>query len=531
MSLGISKKKYNEIIKNIDEFKKNENYEFEVRFLGRNFKFANLDVDKFKNVLNYFISSKDKGGLGYNYEKVILLDIRDEIDENKRLSINGLEDIKKYWLNGKIQDLDHKFITKESINKTDLNEYGLRFSLCTENQMENDNEDKIYLMNKNKTSKKTYRLKNRYEVFTDDKMLRIDFTCVKQSYSSSSTFKQSKTVKNNIVYEIELEILHNNEMNKLDSEIIFKKVLQNCYLILSLIQNNNIILSQSQKNDIIKNYSKLVGKNNKNNYNSKNNFIAANPVTLHLKNLEKSNRYNNILNSYAVTLKADGERRLLYVNNDNKVCLIDINFNITNLNYEMPEWKDTIIECELVSDKNLLLLYDMLFLKGKDIRRTQLKVEQSKRSSKNMGRLYYLDLFLKNVNKLYSDKKIKELKLVNIQNKQYLFSSGHSNSIFEKAKEMWNSREDKLFNSDGLIFVPIKEHYPLKSGSWFSLFKWKPPELNTIDFLVKTIKDKNGKDEINSILQENKLLDGTIETKLIQYKTLQLYVGGKKKNI
>ena len=78
-----------------------------------------------------------------------------------------------------------------------------------------------------------------------------------------------------------------------------------------------------------------------------------------------------------------------------KLYLIDINFNVINLNYEIPEWDNSVIECELISDKNLLLMYDIL-LKGDDIRRTQLKVEQSKRSSKNMGRLYYLDLFLKN---------------------------------------------------------------------------------------------------------------------------------------
>ena len=56
-------------------------------------------------------------------------------------------------------------------------------------------------------------------------------------------------------------------------------------------------------------------------------------------------------------------------------------------------------------------------MKGNDIRRTQLKVEQSKRSSKNMGRLYYLELFLKTLNGLYIEKKKTDMKLVNIQSK------------------------------------------------------------------------------------------------------------------
>ena len=76
MSLEIPSNKYDKIFKNIKDFKDNNNYEFEVRFLGRNFKFANLDVTKFSKALNYFILSKEQGGLGFNYNKKIMLVIR-----------------------------------------------------------------------------------------------------------------------------------------------------------------------------------------------------------------------------------------------------------------------------------------------------------------------------------------------------------------------------------------------------------------------------------------------------------------------
>ena len=37
---------------------------------------------------------------------------------------------------------------------------------------------------------------------------------------------------------------------------------------------------------------------------------------------------------------------------------------------------------------------------------------------------------------------------------------------------------------DGYIFTPVDEPYP-KKPKWSTLLKWKPPELNSIDFAMK----------------------------------------------
>ena len=44
-----------------------------------------------------------------------------------------------------------------------------------------------------------------------------------------------------------------------------------------------------------------------------------------------------------------------------------------------------------------------------------------------------------------------------------------------------NEINNKIYKNDGLIFTPMNEPYP-KFKKWDKLLKWKPSELNTIDF-------------------------------------------------
>ena len=67
---------------------------------------------------------------------------------------------------------------------------------------------------------------------------------------------------------------------------------------------------------------------------------------------------------------------------------------------------------------------------------------------------------------------------------------------------------------------------PVKT-TWDYSFKWKPPEFNTIDFLVSTVKDENNKDKISNIFQKGDNLEK--QTNLMQYKTLILRVGFDEK--
>ena len=117
------------------------------------------------------------------------------------------------------------------------------------------------------------------------------------------------------------------------------------------------------------------------------------------------------------------------------------------------------------------------------------------------------------------------------------FYSNIGMNIFSQCNEILKKQQDKLFEYeiDGLIFTPIDksvgsneigEHS--QESTWLSSFKWKPPEFNTIDFLITTKKNSAGYDIVGNLFQ-----DGISTTKLdtiTQYKTIIVRVGFSQKN-
>ena len=70
---------------------------------------------------------------------------------------------------------------------------------------------------------------------------------------------------------------------------------------------------------------------------------------------------------------------------------------------------------------------------------------------------------------------------------------------------------------------PDKKVGPLAKATWDYSFKWKPPQFNTIDFLVTTKKSTGGDDVVSNIYQEG--TDAGSVQRLTQYKTLVLRCG------
>jgi hypothetical protein len=116
-------------------------------------------------------------------------------------------------------------------------------------------------------------------------------------------------------------------------------------------------------------------------------------------------------------------------------------------------------------------------------------------------------------------------------------------NIFESCQIILNNIKNGImynYEVDGLIFTPTKlgvgsntimDSGPKKKITWNYSFKWKPSETsevfahsyNTIDFLVKTIKDKNNMDVVTPIFESgtNMYESGNMK----QFKILQLCVG------
>lgn len=469
-------KKEEEEIKKLLSNKKNE---FEIRLSGEYFESKPILHQDFFYIVNHLIYSREKNGLGLDYKLNSTLDIQ---NEEERISIKGKNTIKMYWLKNKLYDDNIKYsvLKKTNLKKYDLNEYNIRFSSSLEENQDKKTSEILRSVNSNIL--KTFRFKNRFQIESEDKIFRYDLTMIKMG--KGTTIRESNVFKKKYEYEIELECVK----PELSLEEKYKSLKTNLNILLELYQKNKTLIKNSEKSKIIKLYEKVVKKDK---------FLTANPVSLQIINL---NGKNNILKNYGVTYKADGYKRLLIINEEGQIYLIDNSFNVYKTEFKIDKkYKNTIIECEKVKDK--YLVYDILFYKGDDKRNLYFNFPSGE------SRYKLLKTFVETIN----------IKLIDL--KKYYFGN-----MYEKSRKLWEKKDDIGYNVDGLIFIPEHESYPIKGGTWNLLYKWKPMEYNSIDFLVKIKQNKDNKDIIKPYIETSKL----VPKKIRQYKILELYVGGFK---
>tara|TARA_B100000780_G_scaffold250841_5_gene197185 strand:- start:1176 stop:3908 length:2733 start_codon:yes stop_codon:yes gene_type:complete len=485
--MNISKNEFKKLNALLNNFKKSKETELEATIWGDKFN-NNILHSNFMAVVNYYTMT-----LGLEYTREYVLNIK-TASSNIRTSVTGLNNIKMYWLKNTLTS--GTFIRKRKKDMIDLSDYGIRFNFNDEQTVDpkSKNINNSRLLDENEI--KYYRFKDIISVRVGD--FRLDLSSVKQCQGKS--FNDSGCLKQHNTYEIEVELL-NKESDDLN------KFLEITGTIVALLQGGISILSFTESQNVLSRYYKLIGIKSNNSFNK---FISANPVSLSKVNLIKTPSIVNILKNYAVTYKADGQKHFLFYI-DNKSYLIDTNLNIKGVDIIFYNTNNTLIEGEYISDKNLFLMYDILFHNGEDVRKRHLNLP-SKEKIKKDRQLSRIEL----IQSLYKNSEQTDL---TIEVKPYKY--GNNEKIFEEAKKLWDDRTELKYYVDGLIFTPITEHYPPRGGTWKYLFKWKPSELNSIDFLVRFNKDMNGKDIVTPLFTSDENSEKTVKN----YKTLTLFVG------
>lgn len=566
---------------------KNLNDELEVRF---GTKYSNpITKTVFNNTLKKLktLGFREKSSEHY-YLNIQNNYIDDRTGQTKlsniRTTINGLNNIQKYCKTNVFNTNDippyigfmqkfHKSMRNNPeqprLKPIDYHDFEFRVNYKEERILNNKNRLLGNILNNWADSKKTFRLIKRVSLIHDNFPFQIDFSIIKSSKHAKGssrlvpvyTIEESDVFNNSEHFEIELEI-DNKKAYSLSEDILVKLVKNGIKYILSGMQNTNYPISYKEINNILKEYLKLTKGEEYNQLNLYNdyslkkekkrwNFIGPSTVSLEMDNLiplSNNSSMRNINNHYTVTEKADGVRKLLFISQSKKVYLIDINLNIefTGIICENTDFINTIIDGEhVLHDKhgkyiNYYLCFDLYWLNSEDFRiypfsniNKEMKYESkiSQKIDKTKFRYNELHKALRNSNfKLLSKNDI----IMNIEVKT--FYTNLETPIFEQCKKILENIKNGVFNyeTDGLIFTPIdKSVGSTKLGileynrTWDLSFKWKPPEFNTIDFLVVTKKSENGEDIIKNIYNEgNDMLN---DEQIQNYKTLSLRIGFDEK--
>tara|TARA_B100000900_G_C20600616_1_gene725402 strand:- start:120 stop:3602 length:3483 start_codon:yes stop_codon:yes gene_type:complete len=504
---------------------------------------------------------------------------------NIRAEIIGSQLIKQYCKTNSIQSLiDSPYLipnqiifTKkmtalnkngEPIKPVDIKEFNFRASFQTEQTfVVNSGLSKQIIKNWN-DSKKIFRCINRVRFSHPDFPLFVDLSIVKSSRTKNYvqvpeyTVQDANLFNNSETYEIEIEIDNTDNRtayyNTEYTDSIISSIKKAIRIILSGLQNTKFPISYFEIQDIKQQYLKLLfGKDFEIPHKiSGYHFIGPSSLTLQHQNLidnPDNKDITSILHNFTVTDKADGDRMLLFINSSGKIYLIDKNLNIifTGVITKQKKIFNSILDGEFIKfDKNgnLLNLYaafDIYFVNGKDVRSLPLTfsdnddVNDDELIENKKTRLNYLNTVVDMVDilsVLNSDSKQKKPTHFKIQSK--VFYSTASGSIFQACSTILSNTKDSLFdyNTDGLIFTPsdfpvggdsLDKPGPLSKHTWSKSFKWKPPEFNTIDFLVTVKKDDTHKDDIHHVFNDGISL--TQGNNVSQYKTLILRCGFDEK--
>ncbi len=475
----------------------NNNNEFNI--IINNFNNLNWSELEFNNFTSSISNNKE-------IEEIIEDEALEILDDNDNgIIIYNMSNIIKYCNNESLKDIsNYKLINKKNIlsNKVDnLFDYSINFDIIETNQLSSLPENWDIL-------KKNYIIYKKIKYFDSKNDIEYVVTLIKKNKDNDTfdNFKNSNIIKELQQYQFSISIKKSIDISNILESII--KILQ-CITLYP-----NIMFKEDQKR-VLSEYYDLIKSDIKISSYNKKDFIpllTPKPITLEKINLIDPKEFGavSILEGYTVTEKADGERLLLYINNEGKIYTINNTYNLFDTGLiAQSNLYNSLIDGEYVtcnkridnSSKNIFAAFDMFYIKGKNITSLPLIADKD-----NNSRYNYLK-FAKN----YIDSSKSN---IDFTVKNFYYNDDKKN-ILNYCNDILTNYKSYPYEIDGLIFTPSKlplySYYSNKpvqitdNVRWDRLFKWKPPEQNTIDFLIK----------FGKIITENGQ----------KYRELKLYVG------
>lgn len=194
-----------------------------------------------------------------------------------------------------------------------------------------------------------------------------------------------------------------------------------------------------------------------------------NPISMNLENIY------HILRDYCVSEKADGERCLVYIDEKGDLSRIHKPFSVISMVKNNNTFKKSMVKNKAfsVSLNNFgkafpKSLYDAEYIKELDL-------------------LLIFDVLIHNNQQIWKKPFKERYEIVkqwkatkNIRHKEFYFPDS-KNDIFQLSDKVYHLKYP--YEIDGLIYTPINVNYEKSQ-----IYKWKPVEETTIDFLIRDLK-------------------------------------------
>lgn len=355
-----------------------------------------------------------------------------------------------------LQDIQPReiWIVKSRDTWLDIWEIPIRLSLATETPI-------ITAPVLSASECKLFRNKQRFSF--DTGLLRVDFTKVTET--------DCVTQKTRFSNELELEFLssrlaHKRVVTEVELKGYLQEVLDTITLVICSIHDNDVVTSVAEAHNVSIEYQMLTGQSQSSLPKSKVYFIGAQPETLHHRTL---NRLGN--GQFAVSPKYDGERALLLISDNKEVYFVNrkLAMKATGI-FTTGKDSGTLLDVEKVH--NVFYVFDIIYYRGQNLREETINyLLRSQLAAKVTKRINSARIVMKPV---YSNSTTgNNLRQAIVQQ--------------EKAQQEANAVAVAVaIATDGFIFTPIDDNYPLKARAP-RILKWKPADMNSIDFLVQVI--------------------------------------------
>lgn len=384
-------------------------------------------------------------------------------------------------------------------------------------------------------ARKTYRLKRRFSFPTADGAFRVDVTGVRQATGTAFSYTALAAVAER--YEVEVEHVGRGETPATSeaAQAAARLLVQHANVLLKVIDDTDAVLALSEKRAVLAEYLGTVapaqtarwtallltdegmarsaeggggggkrpgGGRVERPPTAHDFFVGPKPVTLELRQLipggvapDEPSLCNLDNAPYTVTEKADGVRRLLFVAASGKAYTIDDRLAVRGTNLLLKGGGAACLldgEFLLVDRAATFMCFDAYHVDGVDVCGSPLMLQpgtvRAKANVKAADRLSHARAVIARLGGAAAGPSLS----VRVKDFRHIGVS----KLAAAVRWMLAKRDagDFPYEIDGLIFTPAQAAVGalavggkanLAPGRWTSAFKWKPPELNTIDFLVR----------------------------------------------